>query len=169
MGDGQRMPAAAQIYIRDFQAGDEPIFRELNEQWITRYFKMERADEEALGDPGGKILNRGGRILLAFDGDRGVGCCALLPMGAQEFEVAKMAVAESHRGQGIGHRLMSATIARAREIGATRLYIETNHTLAPAIRLYRSHGFQDLPAERVVQSPYARADVFMELMLTSPR
>lgn len=58
---------------------------------------------------------------------------------------------------------MSAAIAKAREIGATRLYIETNHTLTPAIRLYRAHGFEELPPERIVASPYARADVFMEL------
>ena len=159
------MPSAGDVYIREFRAGDEAIFRELNEEWITRYFKMEPADEEKLGDPRGQILDRGGRILLAFEGDRGVGCCALIPMGAQEFEVAKMAVTDTHQGKGIGHRLMAATIAKAREIGATRLYIETNHTLTPAIRLYRAHGFRELPPERAVQSPYARADVFLELVL----
>ena len=161
------MPAAGQIHIREFRPGDERLFRELNEEWITRYFEMEQADKEKLGDPRGRILDHGGRILLAFDGDRGVGCCALIPMASAEFEVAKMAVTETHRGKGIGHQLMTATIAKAREIGARRLYIETNHTLAPAIRLYRAHGFRDLPPERAVRSPYARADVFMELVLAS--
>lgn len=159
------MPATGQVYIREFQPGDERLFRELNEEWITRYFAMERADEEKLGDPRGQILDHGGRILLAFDGERGVGCCALVAMGPSEFEVAKMAVTESHQGKRIGHLLMAATIAKAREIGATRLYIETNHTLIPAIRLYTAHGFQELPLDQKALSPYSRSDVFMELRL----
>lgn len=161
------MLAAGQICIREFQPGDERLFRELNEEWITRYFQLEPADKEKLGDPRGQILDHGGRILLAFNGDCGVGCCALISIRSGEFEVAKMAVTDAHQGKGIGHRLMAATIGKAREIGATRLYIETNHTLIPAIRLYRAHGFQDVPVERIVKSPYARADVFMELMLAS--
>jgi putative acetyltransferase len=157
--------STGEIYIREFRPGDERLFRELNEEWITRYFAMEPSDHEKLGDPQGNILDQGGRILLAFDGNRGVGCCALVAMKAGEFEVAKMAVTETHQGKGIGHRLIAATIAKAREIGAKRLYIETNHTLTPAIRLYKAHGFQELPPERIVHSPYARADVFMELVL----
>jgi hypothetical protein len=61
---------------------------------------------------------------------------------------------------------MEAAIAKARQLSAKRLYIETNHTLTPAIRLYKAHGFQELPPDRKVQSPYVRADVFMELLLT---
>lgn len=158
-------PTSGEISIREFRSGDERLFRELNEEWITRYFALEPADREKFADPRGTILDHGGRILLAFDGDRGVGCCALIAMGPGEFEVAKMAVTETHKGKGIGHQLMAATIEKAREIGATRLYIETNHTLTPAIRLYTAHGFQELPPERVAESPYARADVFMELVL----
>jgi len=82
-----------------------------------------------------------------------------------EFEVSKMAVTEEYKGRRIGHKLMEATIAKARQLSAKRLYIETNHTLTPAIRLYKAHGFQELPPDRKVQSPYARADVFMELLL----
>ena len=42
---------------------------------------------------------------------------------------------------------------------ATRLYLETNSSLAPALGLYRAMGFKDLAP---VESPYVRADVFME-------
>jgi putative acetyltransferase len=53
----------------------------------------------------------------------------------------------------------------ARAMGAKRLYLETNHALLPAIHLYQAVGFTHLPKERVVASPYARADVFMEMWL----
>ena len=45
------------------------------------------------------------------------------------------------------------------------LYLETNHVLTPAIHLYEAVGFRNLPQERVTPSPYARADVFMEMVL----
>jgi putative acetyltransferase len=153
------------IEIREFRPGDESVFRALNEEWITRYFELEAADMEKLGDPQGEIIEHDGRILLAFDRERAVGCCALVAMGPREYEVAKMAVTEEYKGRGIGHQVLEATIAKARELGAKRLYLETNHTLTPAIRLYRAHGFRDVPPERAVMSPYARADVFLEMEL----
>jgi ribosomal protein S18 acetylase RimI-like enzyme len=79
------------------------------------------------------------------------------------FEVAKMAVTDAHKGRGIGRELMAACIERAHAAGAPRLYLETNSSLAPALGLYRRFGFQNAkPAE---PSPYARADVMMELRL----
>ena len=52
---------------------------------------------------------------------------------------------------------------RAAAAGAPRLYLETNSGLAPALALYRGFGFRQItPAE---PSPYARADVCMELIL----
>ena len=60
---------------------------------------------------------------------------------------------------------MCAAIALAERIGATRLYLETNHTLTGAIALYESMGFRPLPKERVRPSHYSRADVFMERMV----
>ena len=155
--------ATTDVTIRGFEAGDEAAFRRLNEEWIRRYFEMEPADEAALADPWGKILNPGGRIFFAIQDGRAVGCCALVVRAKEEFEVAKTAVTESVRGAGIGQRLLERVIAEGRELGARRLYLETNRKLEPAIRLYEKVGFRHLPPERLVPSPYARANVFMEL------
>ncbi len=156
------MEPETELIIREFKPGDETAFRRLNEEWIVRYFALETKDDEMLADPQRTILDRGGRILFAIRGDEVVGCCALLAAGLREFEVAKMAVTESYRAAGIGRRLLAETIAVARIAGATRLYLETNHKLAPAIRLYESLGFRHIPPERIVPSPYERADVYME-------
>jgi putative acetyltransferase len=153
------------LTIREFAPGDEIAFRRLNEEWISRYFKLESKDQEALADPRGTILELGGRIFFAVHQDEVVGCCALVATRPGEYEVAKMAVTESHRGAGIGRNLLESVIAEARACGATRLYLETNHQLAPAIRLYESLGFRHLPPDRIVPSAYARADVYMELVL----
>jgi ribosomal protein S18 acetylase RimI-like enzyme len=153
------------LTIREFQSGDETAFRTLNEEWIARYFVLEEKDKASLADPWGTILNRGGRIFLALREGQPVGCCALLAMGPGEFEVAKMAITESCQGMGLGRRLLDRAILDARAAGGKRLYLETNEILTPAIRLYESAGFRHLPPERIVPSPYARANVYMELWL----
>ena len=56
---------SSDIVVREFEVGDEAAFRRLNEEWITRFFKMEAKDEESFADPWGKILKKGGRIFFA--------------------------------------------------------------------------------------------------------
>jgi putative acetyltransferase len=157
--------AQVEVTIREFVPGDEVAFRRLNEEWIIRHFTLEPKDLEALKEPARTILEPGGRIFLAFHQGDAVGCCALLAMKPEEYEVAKMAVTESCQGTGIGRRLLETVIAEARASGAARLYLETNRKLAPAIRLYESLGFRHLPPARITPSRYARANVFMELNL----
>jgi putative acetyltransferase len=155
------------IVIREFEQGDESAFRRLNEEWIIRYFALEAKDEHSLRHPKEAILDGGGRIFLACEPASGaaVGCCALIALGQNEYEVVKMAVTESYQGSGIGRKLLQHTIDQAEAAGATRLYLETNWKLAGAIHLYESLGFQHLPADRVTPSPYARAEVYMERLI----
>lgn len=155
----------SEIIIRPFEPGDEPAFRRLNEEWITRYFKLEPTDEQSFAHPQTKILDPGGAIFFALQNSEPIGCCALIPIAPGEFEVAKMAVTPAARGLGLGRRVLQYTIDYARVVGATRLYLETSHVLTPAIRLYESLGFKHVPEERVAPSPYARADVYMEMIL----
>jgi len=96
------MAPERELEIREFENGDERAFRELNEEWITRYFALEPKDVASLADPQAGILDRAGRIFLAIRKGQPVGCCALLAMGPGEFEVAKMAVTASCRGRASG-------------------------------------------------------------------
>jgi putative acetyltransferase len=152
------------VAIREFRTGDERAFRELNEAWIAAYFTIEAKDREVLNNPQRYILQTGGHIYFAVDSATGktLGCCALIAMEAGVFEVAKMTVSEEWRGHGLGRKLLRGVIKEARKLGATRLYLETNHSLTNAIELYRSEGFRHLLPKDVTPSPYARADVFME-------
>lgn len=155
----------SEVTIREFQPGDEVWFRRLNEEWIERYFRVEPKEAVILANPGGTILDAGGKIFFALVDEQRVGCCALRRMSDREFEVAKMAVTPEFQRAGIGRKLLRAVIEAGRASGARRLYLETNHILTPAIRLYESMGFRHLPPERIVRSEYARADVYMELFL----
>jgi putative acetyltransferase len=160
------MTVLSPVEFRHFAPGDEAAFRELNEAWIAGNFVVEDKDREVLDDPVAHILQPGGALLMAVQDGVAIGTCGLLAMEDGSFEVAKMTVAERYRGQGIGKKLLAHVIEYARAIGAPRLYLETNEKLVNAIRVYESLGFRHLPPERVHPSPYARANVYMELWLS---
>lgn len=151
------------LAVRSFQPGDEAAFRDINLEWIERYFAVEAKDREVLGNPHKYILDPGGAILLAVEGERPVGVVSLVVMGEGAVELAKMGVRPEAQGKGAGRMLVAAAIRAARDMGMKRVYIETNSSLGPALKLYRDAGFQPLKA--AIPSPYARADVQLELWL----
>jgi putative acetyltransferase len=148
------------IQIVPFAPRHGDAWRSLNEAWIEQFFAIEPKDREALDDPHGKIISKDGMIFIAERQGEPVGCAALLRMNDGGFELAKMAVADHAKGGGIGRKLIDACIEAARVAGAHRVYLESNSALAPALSLYRSAGFEDLPPR---PTPYARCDVWMEL------
>ena len=156
-----------EVLFRPFQPEDAEAFRTLNEAWIEEHFVLEDADREVLGDPEGEIISHGGAILMAVHSGRAIGCCALKPMADGSFEVAKMAIVKEFRGRGLGRRLLEAVVEMALQQGIRRLYLETNDSLRDAVRVYEKVGFRHLPPERIPPSPYARANVYMEMMLES--
>ena len=145
--------------IVDFDRQHAEAFRTLNEAWIGKHFAIEAKDRQVIDDPKGQILDKGGRIFMATAEGAPVGCVAMMPMADGGFEVAKMTVAETMRGSGLGRKLMQRCIDEGQRLGAPRLYLETNSALAPARALYLAMGFKDLPAQPTV---YARCDTWME-------
>ena len=159
------MQALMQITFRQFLPGDGRVFRELNEQWIAKYFVLEEKDRLTLNDPEKYILGRGGRIYFATLDDEIVGCCALIANGPDSYEVAKMAVDESRRNLGIGKAMLGHVVEAALSLGARKLTLETNSKLMNAIHVYESLGFRHIDPSLIEPSPYKRANVFMERLL----
>jgi len=139
-------------------------FRRLNEEWITKYFKMEEMDRMSLHHPKEYILDKGGYIAVALMGDIAVGVCALIPSNCEdyEFELAKMGVSPLTQGKGIGKLLGQHIIQKAKALGAKKLYLESNRILTPALSLYQKLGFVEMVG---ATSPYERSDIQMELLL----
>ncbi|MEP7209862.1 MAG: GNAT family N-acetyltransferase [Alphaproteobacteria bacterium] len=150
------------VSIRLFRPGDEAAFHDINIAWIERFFVVEKKDRETLEHPREAILDKGGAILMAVDSETAIGCVALIAMGEGGFELAKMGVSPVAQGKGTGRKLIQAAIDHAHELGARRLYLETNSALKPALKLYADAGFEHVKGP---PSPYARADVQMELWL----
>jgi len=122
--------------------------------WILRALYLDHPKE--------KILDPGGAILMALYDGEAVGTVALVSMGSGSYELAKMAVEEHARGKGIGWRLGSALLDRVRDLGGTRVYLESNTILEPAINLYRKLGFETVQGGA---SPYDRCNIQMEVWL----
>lgn len=151
-----------QVQIVDYTPELQPAFRSLNEEWITKYFKMEESDYKALDHPKEYILDKGGHIYIALYKNEPVGACAIIPMEDGGYELAKMAVSPKAQGLGIGFLIGQACIEKARSLGARRVYLESNTTLKPAINLYHKLGFRKVAGP---PSPYERCNIQMELLL----
>ena len=153
---------ANQVEIVAFKPEHQQAFKDLNEEWISKYFKMEEADYKALDHAQEYIIDKGGHILIALLDGEPVGTSAMVRMDDRSYELAKMSVSPKAHGQGIGKLLMESVIAKARTLGANRLYIESNTCLVPAISLYRRFGFVEITGN---ESPYERCNIQLELFL----
>ncbi len=150
------------VRIIHYSPEHKAIFKGLNLEWLDHYHLTESHDLMVLDDPEGTILNRGGFIWLAEVNGNIVGSAALMKEKEGEFELAKMAVTPGYRGKGISKLLIEKCLLKAREIGAKKLTLFSNHQLQTALGLYASYGFRHVA---VHDSPFETADVRMELVL----
>ena len=137
-------------------------FVRLNHLWIEEHFSLEEADRRLAADPY-SIVREGGHIFSLKKDGRILGVCALFRESQNRFELARMAVESTERGNGYGDVLIRAAISKARQRDATTLRLLSNTVLEPAIALYRKHGFRT-----VTEGPhrlYARCNIVMELRL----
>ncbi|MCO6506500.1 MAG: GNAT family N-acetyltransferase [Snodgrassella sp.] len=158
------MSATEKMQIVDYSDRYHAAFRDLNAAWIAKYFEMEDSDYQLLDNPRQVIIEKGGYIRVALDNGKPVGVCALVKLDGNpyDFELAKLAVAPEAQGKHIGTQLIEDMIAKARELGAKKLYIESHTSLKPAIHLYQKAGFKEITGH----SPtFSRVNIQMELIL----
>jgi ribosomal protein S18 acetylase RimI-like enzyme len=153
-----------QIDIINFQPQHVPLFKKLNEDWITKYFVLEPEDKIILNDPYNHIIKPGGQIKLAIYNGEIVGTCALIKIDDATYELAKMAVLTSHQGLQIGKKLGLEIIEETRLRKGTKIVLESNKKHTSAINLYRSLGFK-LSHHYGEKSVFERCDIQMELII----
>jgi len=160
----RKLRESKKVELVAYQPSHQAVFRALNEEWISTHFAMEEADYKALDDPEAYILNKGGKIFVALYEGEAVGVCALIKLDDPDydFELAKMAVSPRAKGKNIGWLLGQAVVKAAKEAGASKLYLESNTLLKPAISLYHKLGFKKVVGRH---TPYARCNIQMELDL----
>lgn len=90
---------------------------------------------------------------VAVEEDRVLGCAALHVLWEDLAEVRTVAVSENLRGQGLGHKILDAVIARAEVLGVRRIFCLTFET-----QFFGSHGFE------VIEGTPVEPDVYAELL-----
>lgn len=83
----------------------------------------------------------GGIFDVLVLGDDIIGTVGLKPEHDGVFELRKMYLKNKFRGRGYGGRLLKHAIARAKELGARRIELQTARVLEEAIGLYEKFGF----------------------------
>jgi GNAT superfamily N-acetyltransferase len=106
----------------------------------------------------------GGTLLLATVAAQPAGCVGLraFPLPAA-CEMKRLFVSPSFRGHNLGSVLIERIILAARQLGYTRIRLDTHlPTMGAAVRLYRQFGFVEVSAEPM---PQVEGLSYMELRL----
>ena len=149
------------VEILDFKPEYREYFKDLNVEWLEKYFVVEPIDRDVLWNPE-SIIDEGGAILFARVNQKIVGTCAIKKYG-DEWELTKMAVTEEFQGLKIGKKLMLATLDRARAMNLRKLMLITNSSLTTAVTMYRKMGFRVTSSGQ--HPKYQRGDLSMEITL----
>jgi len=95
--------------------------------WSSAEFETLLADPACVGDGLGD-----GKKLAGF---------ILSRRALDEAEILTIAVDDSVRGRGFGHRLLSLHIGRLASVGVGRLFLEVDEDNSAAVALYARFGF----------------------------
>lgn len=107
-----------------------------------------------------------GCLLLIREGGSPVGCGAFRSLGEGTVEIKRMYLRTGQRGKGLGLAMVNELLASARVMGATRVVLDSHHSMMSAHRVYQSAGFRFVPAPAGFPAELIPKVVFMEMRLT---
>ena len=118
------------------------LFREY-ESFLDVDLCFQSFEEELAGLPG-KYTPPGGGLLIAVDGERTVGTVAIRRLSPEICEMKRLYVKPEARGMGLGRALSRQIVETAKEIGYSKMRLDTLDKLTSALRLYTSMGFKKI-------------------------
>jgi DNA-binding MarR family transcriptional regulator/GNAT superfamily N-acetyltransferase len=146
MAEVERLIRAGEVEVRpeapDSEAARgclEAYFRELAERFDAGFdpARSNPASDAEMTPPQGFFV-------VAWLEGSPVGCGALKRSAAGGGEIKRMWTDPAARGMGVARKVLRRLEARAREIGLSRLRLETNRTLREAQALYRGEGYREV-------------------------
>tara|TARA_Y100000741_G_C18028868_1_gene467413 strand:- start:178 stop:648 length:471 start_codon:yes stop_codon:yes gene_type:complete len=149
------------VVLTDFQSQYSNKFYELNKVWIEESWILEDSDKKDLLNPE-KIIENGGQIFFAICNEDVVGTVAMIKSSKKIFELAKMTVKRSYRGNGIANLLMNCCIKLATKRKAEQIFLISNDSLIIARNLYDKYGFKEVKLD---SRKYERGNVKMVLKI----
>lgn len=147
--------------MRPVRPGDLPALLRIEREafpvpWSERAFRM--------------VMRRDpGAVLVAERSGRVAGYAALW-VGADEAELADLAVAPEHRRRGVGRTLLRACLGEAAARGASEVFLQVRESNGPARSLYREAGFREAGRRTgYYRAPAEDALVLMREISAGPR
>jgi GNAT superfamily N-acetyltransferase len=132
----------------DLPEVDDLLDRYLDERAAT--FPAAQGRYSRKRTPAAEFVPPNGTFVVAVDGDTAVGCGGLRRIADDgddvRFEVKHVFVLPEGRGRGVATAVMDVLERTAVELGATSVVLDTNDSLVAAGALYRSRGYERVPA-----------------------
>ena len=151
------------LRITSFDPKYANAFAALNVEWLEHFFVVEPHDKVMLEQCETFIIRKGGYIFFGLYHQEPVATFAFMHVSPGVYELGKMAVTSTYRGQGIGRRMLEFGLQFAKEQNWEKIILYSNTKLENAIHLYRQYGFTEIPLES--DNPYQRSNIKMELCL----
>lgn len=100
-------------------------------------------EAEIAGLPGDYASPTGALFLATDTEGKPAGCVAMHEFGGTgDAEMKRLFVAPGHRRLGVGKALVESVLARAKQMGFSRLVLDTMPDMTAAIAAYEGLGFQ---------------------------
>ena len=131
---------------------------------IDSYFDPAAFEAELKTLPGHFSPPRGALLVAEEDGPI-AGCVALRELENGACEMKRMFVSSEFHGRGVGQALAGAIIARAKELGYSKMMLDTGPAQREAQGLYRKFGFTDIEPYYELSPELRDWLVFMEFDL----
>lgn len=129
-------------------------------------FDIEAMVERDMQDLG-KFCPPHGRLLLADHDGQVAGIACMQKIREDTAEVKRMYVRPEFRRSGIGKSLLEELLAEARDMGYSKVYLDSVRFMKEAHALYRSMGFREIDPypESEIPEEFRPNWVFMEIEL----
>lgn len=140
----------------------ERLYEYDNFPWMVEYWQ---SCKEEISGLLGKYAESHACILIANYKNKPAGCVGLLAESSDVGIMRRLYVRPEFRGFGIGKGLIKIIIEHARNIGYKSMCLHTNLYLKPAIKLYKSLGFEEVRHNSEYPAEIKDLIVNMELKL----
>ena len=87
-----------------------------------------------------------GHFVVAYEGEVPIAMGGWRRRNDTDAEIKRMYVRDGYRGRGAARTVLAGLEESARAQGIDRLILETTSLQIEALSLYRSHGYDDVPA-----------------------
>ncbi|WP_269930904.1 bifunctional helix-turn-helix transcriptional regulator/GNAT family N-acetyltransferase [Aminobacter sp. HY435] len=155
MAEVERLLVAASVTVDEEDANSAEAQRCMALYVEELAMRFEEGFDTSKGNSvtGSEFIRPHGSFLIARLDGNAIGCGAVRMLDAGVAEIKRMWVAPSARGLGVAGRMLRKLETVAGELGAQKVYLDTNRALKEAQSLYKRDGYAEVAPYN--DNPYA--------------